>query len=106
MPDPHFDTAALERAIAEKANRLKASCRTEEERLADDIADRSRALVAPHRQSGETEDAIHVTRGKDGATVHFKNPYLEFGTSRSRASPFARPAIAEAPAKLHKPDFH
>lgn len=102
----HFDTAAVERSLAEHAARLKVNCEIEELRLAEGIADRARELIRPHRKSGETEEAIHVTRDHGGATVHFKNPYAEFGTSKMKAIPFARPAIAEAPAKLHPPDFH
>jgi hypothetical protein len=102
----HFDTAALETALVEKTARLKLNCEVEELRLAHEVAERARQLVAPHHLTGETEEAIHVEHGDGGAEVHFKNHFLEFGTSRQKAAPFARPAIAEAPGKLHPPDFH
>lgn len=105
MADFDFDTAAFERALEAKVVHLKANCEVEELRLAETVAHRARELVAPHRRTGETEEGIHVDRGDGGVDVHFKNPYLEFGTSKMAAAPFARPAIAEAPAHFHKPGF-
>lgn len=102
---PGFDTRAFETALAERAARLKHNCEQEEVRLAEAIAERARAIVAPHRQSGQTEESIHVEKGDGGAEVHGRNPYLEFGTSNMAAAPFLRPAIAEAPDLLHPPDF-
>jgi len=101
-----FDTAAFERALAEKAARLAANAKAEERRLAEWIAQRSRELVAPHRDTGETEDSLRVEESGDGTTIHGENPYLEFGTSEMEARPFRRPAIAEARSQFKAPDFH
>jgi len=100
-----FDTAALERALLEKAAALTASAKAEELALAEDIAHRARELLAPHRKTGETEASVRVEHGEDGAEVHADNHYLEFGTSRQKPAPFMRPAIAEAKGKFRHPHF-
>lgn len=100
-----FDTKALELALAERAATLKLGCAAEELRLAESIARRARELVAPHRDTGQTEESIHVEHGEGGAEVHGRNRYLEFGTSNMAARPFMRPAIAEGAKDLHPPHF-
>lgn len=101
----HFDTAELERALTEAAARLTVNAKAEELRLAEVVAHRAREIAEPHRRTGAEEESIQVVAGADGVAVHAKS-YREFGTSKMRAEPFMRPAIAEARHELHAPDFH
>ncbi len=100
-----FDTASLERALVEKATRLIANSKIEELRLAEAVASRAREIAEPHRKTGAEEESIQVRVGEDGVEVHARS-FREFGTSKMKPEPFMRPAIAEAPGKLHRPDFH
>lgn len=100
----HFDTAALERALVERAAALIAASKVEELRLAEEVAHRARGIALPHRQTGAEEESIQVTAGKDGVEIHAKS-FREFGTSKMPPEPFMRPAIAEARQKFRPPRF-
>lgn len=82
------------------------------------IAERMRENLAPHHRSGETEAdiavmddespapgvavvAVGLSKGKDGRD--FVGRFLEDGTIKQAASPWARPAVdAEAPRHLDR----
>ena len=99
-----FDTAALERALVERAARLTVNAKAEELRLAEEIAARARQIAEPHRRTGAEEESIEVTPGPDGLEVHAKS-FREFGTSKMKPEPFMRPAIAEAKGTFKPPSF-
>lgn len=99
-----FDTRAVEMALAERAATLIASSKVEELRLAEAVAERAREIAEPHRKTGAEEESIQVHQGEDGAEVRAKS-FREFGTSKMKAQPFIRPAVAEAPGMLRKPGF-
>lgn len=100
-----FDTAAVERSLAEHAARLMRNAAVEELRLAEVVAEKARAIAEPHRKTGAEESSIKVVPGADGVEVHAKS-FREFGTSKMKPEPFMRPAIAEARQQFHPPDFH
>lgn len=104
MADVDFDTGALMRALEEKALHLTINAKAEELRLAEEVAQRARQIAEPHRRTGAEEESIQVSHGEAGIEIHAKS-YREFGTSKMKAEPFMRPAIAEAPGKFKPPSF-
>lgn len=103
-----LDTRAFDAALRQRLNRLEKSADDLPERMAADMAERARGTVT--RRTGKTAAGIDSrATGKGEAEANFPNPYLEFGTSKMDAQPFARPArnevISAYRAGRYKPDL-
>jgi HK97 gp10 family phage protein len=94
MASATWDDTAFQSALKHRMARLEESANDLPERMTRDMASKAQATVK--RRTGQTAAGIDSqTTGKGEAEANFPNPYLEFGTSRMDAQPFARPARAE-----------
>lgn len=101
-----FDSAAFDRALRDRIETLKRNAEREELRLAEATADRMRSMVP--RDTGQTADSIDVRKADKGVEIVTGGAsiFLEFGTSKMRPRPFARPALAEARSRFVPPSWH
>lgn len=101
-----FDTAAFNRALAQRFANMKRNAEREELRLAQITADEMRATVP--RDTGRTSETIRARHTGQGAEIVMGGAslYLEFGTSHMSPRSFARPALAAAPGRFKPPSWH
>lgn len=99
--DVNVDTTDFMAGLAREMRRLEVRSEAGLRRLAIDVQNRARQLAPV--DTGRLRSSIVHTPGRDshGAFVDVGSnvvyaAFVEFGTSRGRAQPFLRPALAEA----------